>query len=132
MTKVRLSYNTGKMPDAAPLWSPRVGFNWDVSNDQTTQIRGGSGVFTGKPPYVWISNQIGNTGVLTRRHRRSEHDGTTVQSRPDSVCTEDAADRHTGDQRWPECDRPEFQVPADVAEQHCARSDASVGTCWNR
>ena len=56
---------TGKLPNSTPLWSPRLGFNWDVSSDQTTQIRGGTGVFTGKPAYVWISNQIGNTGVLT-------------------------------------------------------------------
>src|SRR5262249_17436884 len=60
-----VSYNSGKLPDPKPLWSPRVGFNWDVKNDQTTQIRGGSGIFTGKPAYVWISNQIGNTGLLT-------------------------------------------------------------------
>ena len=33
--------------------------------DQKTQVRGGTGLFTGKPPYVWISNQIGNTGVLS-------------------------------------------------------------------
>lgn len=64
-TGANVSYNSGKLPDATPLWSPRVGFNWDVNKDQTTQIRGGSGVFTGKPAYVWISNQIGNTGLLT-------------------------------------------------------------------
>ena len=58
------SYNSGAMPKATPLWSPRAGFNWDVKNDQSTQIRGGSGIFTGKPAYVWISNQIGNTGML--------------------------------------------------------------------
>ena len=28
-------------------------------------MRGGTGVFTGRPAYVWISNQIGNTGMLT-------------------------------------------------------------------
>lgn len=60
-----IKYNSGKLPDAHPLWSPRVGFNWDVNSDAKTQIRGGTGVFTGKPPYVWISNQVGNTGVLT-------------------------------------------------------------------
>ncbi len=57
-------YSTGKLPDATPLWSPRVGLNWDVNKDQQMQVRGGTGVFTGKPPYVWISNQIGNTGAL--------------------------------------------------------------------
>jgi Carboxypeptidase regulatory-like domain len=58
-------YNSGKLPDATPLLSPRLGFNWDVRGDRTTQVRGGTGVFTGKPAYVWISNQIGNTGILT-------------------------------------------------------------------
>ena len=60
-----ISFNVGTLPKASPLWSPRFGFNWDVNKDQSTQIRGGTGIFTGKPPYVWISNQIGNTGVLT-------------------------------------------------------------------
>ena len=58
-------YSTAKLPDPNVLWSPRAGFNWDVFGDQTTQLRGGTGVFTGRPAYVWISNQIGNTGVLT-------------------------------------------------------------------
>jgi hypothetical protein len=58
-------YNTGKLPDASILFSPRLGVNWDVFGNRTTQVRGGSGIFTGKPAYVWISNQIGNTGVLT-------------------------------------------------------------------
>ena len=60
-----VKYNTGKLPDAKPLFSPRFGFNWDVQGDRNLQVRGGTGIFTGKPAYVWISNQIGNTGVLT-------------------------------------------------------------------
>jgi len=60
-----VSYNSGKLPDANLLWSPRVGFNWDVAGKQRTQVRGGTGVFTGPPLYVWISNQIGQTGLLT-------------------------------------------------------------------
>ncbi len=60
-----VQYETAKLPDPNILWSPRVGFNWNVNDGRTMQIRGGSGVFTGRPAYVWISNQIGNTGVLT-------------------------------------------------------------------
>jgi hypothetical protein len=60
-----VKYLTAKLPDAKVLLSPRVGFNWDVFGDRTTQVRGGTGIFTGRPAYVWISNQIGNTGVLT-------------------------------------------------------------------
>ena len=59
-----MQFDTGKLPDTTPYWSPRVGFNWDATNDQKTQVRGGTGLFSGKPPYVWISNQIGNNGVL--------------------------------------------------------------------
>jgi hypothetical protein len=58
-------YGTGKLPDPTLLFSPRLGFNWDVRGEGTTKVRGGTGVFTGRPAYVWISNQIGNTGVLT-------------------------------------------------------------------
>jgi hypothetical protein len=58
-------YGSGKLPDPTLLFSPRLGFNWDVRGEGTTKVRGGTGVFTGRPAYVWISNQIGNTGVLT-------------------------------------------------------------------
>ncbi len=57
-------FATGEMPSTKLLWSPRVGVNWDVFGDQSTQLRGGGGLFSGRPAYVWISNQIGNTGVL--------------------------------------------------------------------
>jgi len=64
-TGASVQYSTGKLPDANPLVSPRVGFNWDVLKNRNTQVRGGTGVFTGKPLFVWISNQIGNTGMQT-------------------------------------------------------------------
>lgn len=47
-----------KMPSNAFLWSPRLGFNWDVNGDKTMQIRGGEGIFTGKFPFVWLGNQV--------------------------------------------------------------------------
>ncbi|MER3525056.1 MAG: TonB-dependent receptor [Ignavibacteria bacterium] len=64
-TGAPVKYQSEKLPDPNPLFSPRLGFNWDVTGDRSTQIRGGTGIFTGRPAYVWISNQIGNTGVLT-------------------------------------------------------------------
>jgi outer membrane receptor protein involved in Fe transport len=64
-TGAPVQYDTAKLPDANLMWSPRVGFNVDVSENRSTQLRGGTGIFTGKPLWVWISNQIGNTGVLT-------------------------------------------------------------------
>jgi hypothetical protein len=52
-----------KLPGAKAMLSPRVGFNWDVNGDQTLRLRGGSGVFTGRVPFVWIGNVISNPGA---------------------------------------------------------------------
>ncbi|MFP8490100.1 carboxypeptidase regulatory-like domain-containing protein [Gracilimonas sp. Q87] len=57
-------YSTDKIVSGQVLWAPRLGFNWDASQgERTTQIRGGVGIFSGTPPFVWISNQYSNTGV---------------------------------------------------------------------
>ncbi len=58
-----LGLNTSKLPDSKLLLSPRLGFNWDVNRDKSMILRGGVGIFTGRVPYVWISNQYSNTGV---------------------------------------------------------------------
>jgi outer membrane receptor protein involved in Fe transport len=47
-----------QLPTNEWLISPRVGFNWDINGDKTTQLRGGTGVFTGKLPFVWLGNQV--------------------------------------------------------------------------
>ncbi len=57
------SINVSKLPNAVVEYSPRVGFNWDVFGNKTTQLRGGIGIFTGRVPLVWISNQVSNDGV---------------------------------------------------------------------
>lgn len=55
--------STSEVPQATLLWSPRLGFNYDISGDRTIQIRGGTGIFTGRVAAVWLSNQYSNTGV---------------------------------------------------------------------
>ena len=56
--------DVSNFPGINPLWSPRLGFNWDVRGDRTTQLRGGTGIFSGRLPFVWISNQINANGVM--------------------------------------------------------------------
>ncbi len=62
----RISNGVGKdldntrFPTKKPLFSPRIGFNWDVKGDKTAQLRGGTGLFTGRFPFVWIGNQQAN------------------------------------------------------------------------
>jgi hypothetical protein len=54
---------TDYVPKTVPLWSPRIGVNWDVRGDQTTQIRANAGVFTGNAPYIILGNAFANTGL---------------------------------------------------------------------
>ena len=103
-----------------------------MAGDQKTQVRGGTGVFTGKPAYVWISNQLGNTGVLTGQHPAT----TTRTTRPFNpnptrykpATVTGAPARQLRARRH----RPRLQVPAGVAEQHRASTAgcpaASIGT----
>ena len=51
-----------ELPGAKAHFSPRIGFNWNVTGDRRTQIRGGTGVFTGRVPFVWVGNNISNPG----------------------------------------------------------------------
>ncbi len=62
---------TNKVATGNLLFSPRVGFNWDVFKDKKTQVRGGIGIFSGRTPYVWISNQFSNTGMEFTRFNLS-------------------------------------------------------------
>lgn len=56
--------NTGNLPKNRLMWSPRLGFNWDLYGDRSLQIRGGTGVFTGRVPFVWIVSQSGDGGMI--------------------------------------------------------------------
>jgi hypothetical protein len=55
-------YRTDVTPGGS-RWSPRIGFNFAPRGNSVEQIRGGIGIFSGRTPYVWLSNQYGNTGI---------------------------------------------------------------------
>jgi outer membrane receptor for ferrienterochelin and colicin len=55
---------TDDIPKSSLQFSPRIGFNWDVTGDQTNQLRGGVGLFVGTPPYVWLENAYVNSGNI--------------------------------------------------------------------
>jgi len=58
-------YNGGKWPTPKWLFSPRAGFRWDVDGDKSMIIRGGTGVFTGRIPFVYLTNQPSTSGMYT-------------------------------------------------------------------
>jgi len=45
------------------LLSPRFGFSYNVFEDKSLVIRGGSGVFTGRIPFAWLGYAYYNDGV---------------------------------------------------------------------
>ena len=52
-----------RLPDATAMFSPRLGFNWNAVGNRATQVRGGTGVFTGRIPFVWFGNVLSNPGA---------------------------------------------------------------------
>ena len=77
-------YRTDVVPNQVE-WSPRVGVNWDVSGNGTRQVRGGIGIFTGRPAYVWISNQFGNTGIDFTRIGAGRNNNNRIPFNTDPV-----------------------------------------------
>ena len=59
--------DTGKWPEANILFSPRVGFSWDIKEDQSLKLRGGTGIFTGRLPLVFFTNMPTNSGMVQGR-----------------------------------------------------------------
>jgi hypothetical protein len=57
------NYSTGKWPNSPILLSPRVGARWDVLGDQSLIVRGGTGVFTGRIPFVFLTNIPTNSAM---------------------------------------------------------------------
>lgn len=58
------TYSTGNWPKSRVMLSPRVGVRYDVFGDNSLLLRGGTGLFSGRVPFVWLSNMPSNSGVL--------------------------------------------------------------------
>lgn len=69
-----ITIQTDRLPDPQFMWSPRLGFNWDVDGNRGFQIRGGTGLFSGRPIYINISNMVNSNGMLQGQIRE---DNTT-------------------------------------------------------
>ena len=59
---------TDDMPKARVNFSPRIGFNWDILSNRKLVLRGGSGIFTGRIPFVWIVSAIGNSNCIQAQY----------------------------------------------------------------
>ncbi|HEY3371239.1 MAG TPA: carboxypeptidase regulatory-like domain-containing protein [Prolixibacteraceae bacterium] len=57
-------YSTSTLPKSKMLIAPRVGFNYDVMGNGSLIVRGGTGIFTGRVPFVWIVGQVSDAGMI--------------------------------------------------------------------
>ena len=84
LTESTLNLSTEQVPSGV-LWSPRVGFNYGLGANNTEQLRGGVGLFSGRTPYVWLSNQYGNTGIEFRRLTQGFNVNNRIPFVPDAT-----------------------------------------------
>jgi hypothetical protein len=75
-------FATNEVPNQQ-LWSPRAGITYAINQDRNELVRAGIGLFTGRTPYVWLSNQYGNTGVEFRRISVGENAANRLPFSPD-------------------------------------------------
>jgi hypothetical protein len=111
--------STRNIASGNPLWSPRLGFNYDqafLGDDLSTQVRGGVGIFSGDPPYVWISNQYSNTGADLNRISATfepiDYTQDPAACRASSDPANDPACEYDPDRRF---------VPTDIGENPTAQ-----------
>lgn len=64
--------DTGKWPTASVTVSPRVGFNWDLLEDKSLTLRGGTGLFSGRLPLVFFTNMPTNSGMIQYQAQLNE------------------------------------------------------------
>ena len=66
--------STADMPKARVNLSPRLGFNWDLTGERKYIVRGGSGLYTGRLPFVWIVSTVGNSNCLQNQYINSNEE----------------------------------------------------------
>lgn len=79
-------YSTDQLPSSKLSVSPRVGFNWDLTGDRKYVLRGGTGVFVGRLPFVWLVSAVGNSNVGQTQYvynTPSSADGVQPNFHPD-------------------------------------------------
>lgn len=70
--------STADLPATHIDISPRAGFNWDITHDRRLVLRGGTGLFTGRIPNVWLVGAVGNSNVIQYQYIANLRTGASV------------------------------------------------------
>jgi hypothetical protein len=73
-------YRTDNVPDASLSFSPRIGFNWDINGTRKYILRGGTGLFVGRMPFVWLVSAVGNSGMGQTSYWATQTNGQILPS----------------------------------------------------
>ena len=71
-------FRSDDVPSASLSFSPRVGFNWDITGDRRYILRGGTGLFVGRMPFVWLVSAVGNSGMKQTTYVATAANGNTM------------------------------------------------------
>ena len=71
-------FRTDNVPDASISVSPRIGFNWDITGNRKYILRGGTGIFVGRMPFVWLVSAVGNSGMGQTSYVATAANGKTM------------------------------------------------------
>ena len=90
--------STADMPEARLSISPRLGFNWDLAGDRKYILRGGTGLYTGRLPFVWIVSTVGNSNCLQNQYINSnEETEISFYNNPNDIINNNSDLLKTGD-----------------------------------
>lgn len=81
------NFSTGKWPKSSLLLSPRFGFRWRVPDEKGLVLRGGTGIFSGKIPFVFLTNMPSGSGVYQNGavlNTAAQLTGITFNPNPDA------------------------------------------------
>jgi hypothetical protein len=81
------NYSTGMWPKATNYISPRAGFRWDVEGDKVLVIHGSTGLYTGRIPFVYLTNMPSNSGVYQRQEIATAAQLATIRFDKDAAKT---------------------------------------------
>ena len=73
-------FRTDNVPNSSVSFSPRIGFNYDLTGDRKYILRGGTGLFVGRMPFVWLVSAVGNSGMGQTSYWAVQSKGDKVPS----------------------------------------------------
>jgi hypothetical protein len=112
----------GEAPQGQLMISPRLGFDYDLTGDRSTVLRGGVGIFTSRIPFVWPGGMFTNNGVTIGGVNEDDIDGDVTfisefdkqYTNPDFTVPSGQVDLFVDDFKYPQVLRGNLAVDTEL------------------